>query len=79
MTELLSDREKLVSMYEFTKYYLDENTPFDFQKYMKKFDDDVFYESFSKKEFEKIPKDTPEFSETVIEETKRKPESGDKK
>ena len=30
MNDILSDREKLVSMYGFTKYYSDENIPDDF-------------------------------------------------
>lgn len=57
----------------------ENNIPFDFQNYMKKFEDGGFYESFSEKEFEKISKGTPEFLDTVIEEIKQKPKSGDKK
>ena len=55
------------------------NIPFDFKNYMKKFDDWVFYESFSEEEFEKIPKDTLDFLDTVIDEIKRKPEGEKKK
>ncbi len=51
------------------------NIPFDFENYMKKFDDWVFYESFSEEEFKEIPKDVDLFLESVIDEIKKKPES----
>jgi len=57
----------------------ENNISFDFQNYMKKFDDWIFCESFSEKEFEKSPKDTLKFLDTVIGEIKRNPKSGDKK
>lgn len=76
-------REALIFVYSVGKGIEDSskenNIPFDFQNYMKKFDDWVFYESFSEEEFEKIPKDTQVFLDTVIEEIKRKPKSGEKK
>ncbi|AJW70783.1 hypothetical protein [Nitrosopumilus adriaticus] len=76
-------REALIFVYSVGKGIEDSskenNIPFDFQNYMKKFDDWVFYESFSEEEFEKIPKDTQIFLDTVIEEIKRKPKSGEKK
>ena len=76
-------REALIFVYSVGKGIEDSskesNIPFDFQNYMKKFDDWVFYESFSEKEFEDIPKDTQVFLDTVIEEIKRKPKSGEKK
>lgn len=83
--EYLKDkpREALIFVYSVGKGIKDAskegNIPFDFQHYMKKFDDWVFYESFSENEFENIQKDTLEFLDTVIEEIKRKPEPGDKK
>ncbi len=83
--EYLKDnpKEALIFVYSVGKGIEDSskesNISFDFQNYMKKFDDWVFYESFSEKEFEKIPKDTQEFLDTVIEEIKRKPKSGEKK
>lgn len=76
-------KEALIFVYSVGKGIEDSskenNIPFDFENYMKKFDDWVFYESFSEKEFEKIPKGTQEFLDTVIEEIKRKPKSGEKK
>ena len=76
-------RDALIFVYSVGKGIEDSskenNIPFDFQNYMKKFDDWVFYESFSEEEFEKIPKDTQVFLDTVIEEIKRKPKSGEKK
>jgi hypothetical protein len=78
-----SPREALIFVYSVGKGIEDaskeSNIPFDFQNYMKKFDDWVFYESFSEKEFEKIPKDTQKFLDTVIEQIKRKSEIGEKK
>ena len=47
---------------------------FDFKNYMQKFDDWVFYESFSETEFQEIPKDTSLFLDSVIDEIKKKPE-----
>ena len=41
---------------------------------MKKFDEWVFYESFSETEFIEIPKDTELFLDSVIEDIKKKPE-----
>lgn len=76
-------REALIFVYSVGKGIKDaskeSNIPFDFQNYMKKFDDWVFYESFSEKEFEEIPKHTLKFLDTVIDEIKRKPELGEKK
>ena len=76
-------REALIFVYSVGKGIEDSskesNIPFDFQNYMKKFDDWVFYESFSEEEFEKIPKDAQEFLDTVIEQIKRKPGTGDTK
>ena len=75
-------REALIFVYSVGKGIADSskenNIPFDFENYMKKFDEWVFYESFSEKEFEKIPKDISEFLDTVTEEIKRKPK-GEKK
>jgi len=51
--------------------------PFDFENYMKKFDEWVFYESFSETEFKEIPKNTELFLNSVIEDIKKKP--GEKK
>ena len=76
-------KEALIFVYSVGKGIDDSskeiNAPFDFKNYMKKFDDWVFYESFSEEEFEKIPKYTLDFLDTVIDEIKRKPERGEKK
>jgi len=48
--------------------------PFDFENYMKKFDEWVFYESFSEREFEEIPKNTELFLDSVVEDIKKKSE-----
>lgn len=50
---------------------------FDFKNYIQKFDDRVFYESFSETEVQEIPKDTSLFLDSVIGEIKKK--SGDTK
>ena len=54
----------------------ENDIPFDFENYMKKFDEWVFYESFSETEFEEIPKNTEAFLDSVIEDIKKKPEDG---
>ncbi len=51
--------------------------PFDFENYMKKFDEWVFYESFSETEFKEILKNTELFLNPVIEDIKKK--SGERK
>ena len=52
----------------------ENDIPFDFENYMKKFDEWVFYESFSETEFEEIPKNTEAFLDSVVEDIKKKPE-----
>jgi hypothetical protein len=52
----------------------ENDIPFDFENYMKKFDEWVFYESFSETEFIEIPKDTELFLDSVIADIKKKPE-----
>jgi hypothetical protein len=54
----------------------ENDIPFDFENYMKKFDEWVFYESFSETEFIEIPKNTEAFLDSVIEDIKKKPEDG---
>jgi hypothetical protein len=54
----------------------ENDIPFDFENYMKKFDEWVFYESFSETEFIEIPKNTETFLDSVIEDIKKKPEDG---
>ena len=52
----------------------ENDIPFDFENYMKKFDEWVFYESFSETEFIEIPKNTETFLDSVIEDIKKNPE-----
>jgi len=42
---------------------------------MKKFDEWVFYESFSENEFKEIPKNTELFLDSVVEDIKKKSEA----
>lgn len=77
--EYLKDksREALIFVYSAGKGIddssKDNNIEFDFGNYMRKFDELVFYESFSETEFQKITKDTLAFLDTVIAEIKKKP------
>lgn len=52
----------------------ERDIPFDFENYMKKFDEWIFYESFSQNEFESIPKDVDKFLDSVTEDIKKKSE-----
>ena len=53
----------------------ENDIPFDFENYMKKFDEWVFYESFSENEFKEIPKNTELFLDSVVEDIKKKSEA----
>jgi len=74
-------KEALIFIYSVGKGINDSSKEndivFDFQNYMQKFDNWVFYESFSETEFKEIPKDTSLFLDSVIDKIKKK--SGERK
>ena len=71
-------REALIFVYSAGKAINESSReneiPFDFENYMQKFDDWVFYESFSENEYKEIPKATAEFLDSVTKDLKKKAE-----